>query len=341
MTCPFICFIWMCSRFDRFSGFPDLILLLNILPMYWGQSTELALQINGIHRRCGTTTFLCLLMGWIAVLPTLAGTHVRFRTVFGDMDVDLMDEDKPATVANFKRYVESGRYTNMFFHRLDPGFVVQGGGFGVTNRGTAQRALFAVPIFGTVTNEFNVGPKVSNTRGTIAMAKVGGDPNSASSQWFFNCRDNSANLDNQNGGFTVFGRIIRGDDVLEILSTFSKTTRATNVVVNAGAPFFELPQLVPPTNDDAFYSGLVFVDITLLSVDVQRRADGGFEISWESVPGTFNVVEYTTVLPPVWETLAELADPPPGRASIDDGTAEGFRFYRVRIPPDASDSDAP
>lgn len=306
----------------------------------WGQSTGLVLDINRIHRRYSQAAFLlCLLVSWIVALPSLAGTHARFRTVFGDIDVDLMDQDKPVTVANFKRYIESGRYTNMFFHRLVPGFVVQGGGFGVTNRGTAEQAMVAVRSFGTITNEFNVGPKISNTRGTIAMAKLAGNPNSASSQWFFNFADNSANLDFQNGGFTVFGRTIRGDDVLQILSTFSNATRATNLVVNAGSPLNQLPQLTRPTDDESFYAGLVFVDVTLLGVDVQRLPDGGFEISWEAVPDTLNVIEYTTVLPPIWETLVELEAPPPGRATFLDASAEGFRFYRVRVPADLTDVD--
>ncbi|NBQ68968.1 MAG: peptidylprolyl isomerase, partial [Nitrosomonadaceae bacterium] len=70
--------------------------------------------------------------------------------------------------------------------------------------GTSGESLVAVNTFSPIINEF----KISNTRGTVAMAKLGGNPNSATSQWFVNLADNSANLDYQNGGFTVFGRVI-------------------------------------------------------------------------------------------------------------------------------------
>jgi len=113
----------------------------------------------------------------------------------------------PATAANFLSYVDGGHYKNTFIHRSVPGFVVQGGGFYAT--GTPE-LLGNVTQFAAVVNE----PKPAGTtapnniRGTIAMAKVGDNPNSATNQWFFNLADNSANLDNQNGGFTVFGRVL-------------------------------------------------------------------------------------------------------------------------------------
>src|SRR6266536_3595947 len=157
-------------------------------------------------------------------VPAGAGTLAQFRTILGDFEVELYDQDKPVSVRNFIRYVQSGAYTNMFLHRCLPGFVVQGGGFGTTNRWTTDllAVIHDVPSFGTITNEFNIGTRLSNIYGTIAMAKAGGDPNSASSQWFFNLGDNSANLDNQNGGFTVFGHLVRGTNVLNIFNTVSQ-----------------------------------------------------------------------------------------------------------------------
>ncbi|MFM8734389.1 MAG: FG-GAP-like repeat-containing protein [Pirellulales bacterium] len=110
----------------------------------------------------------------------------------------------PATVANFLSYVDGGHYSNTFIHRSVPGFVVQGGGFTVTN--TNPVTVPDVTQFASVVNE----PGNTNIRGTIAMAKLGGDPNSATNQWFFNLADNSANLDAQNGGFTAFGRVLGG-----------------------------------------------------------------------------------------------------------------------------------
>src|SRR6266446_10470977 len=78
-----------------------------------------------------------------------AGTLAQFRTVFGDIEVELYDQDKPVTVQNFIRYVQSGRNQNEFSHRLRPGFVVQGGGFTVTNRGTTNAAVTAISTFPT------------------------------------------------------------------------------------------------------------------------------------------------------------------------------------------------
>jgi len=139
----------------------------------------------------------------ICAALTLAAnaTVVRFNTVMGSVDVRLDDAATPLTVANFLNYTNNGLYNGTFIHRSIPGFVVQGGGY--TYNSTTNSAPH-IATFPPVQNEFGI----SNTRGTIAMAKLGNDPNSATSEWFFNLADNSANLDNQNGGFTVFGRVL-------------------------------------------------------------------------------------------------------------------------------------
>src|SRR5215471_5477987 len=93
-----------------------------------------------------------------------AGTLAQFRTVFGDMELELYDQDKPVTVQNFIRYVQTGAYTNCFSHRLVPGFVVQSGGFTLSNHTT----VYPVPTFPPITNEFGVGRRFSNIYGTIA-----------------------------------------------------------------------------------------------------------------------------------------------------------------------------
>jgi len=117
--------------------------------------------------------------------------------------MELFETQTPGTTANFLSYINNGTYTDSVFHRSKPGFVVQGGGFKVVESENGV-ASSAVETFPPIANEF----KISNTRGTVAMAKLGGDPDSATSQWFVNLADNSENLDNQNGGFTVFGRVI-------------------------------------------------------------------------------------------------------------------------------------
>src|SRR6516164_440224 len=115
-----------------------------------------------------------------------AGTLAQFRSPLGDVEVELYDQDKPQTVQNFIRYVQSGAYQNEFSHRLLPGFVLQGGGFAITNGGTTNWTIVQVPSYPPITNEFGIGQRFSNVYGTIAMAKLSGDTNSATSQWFFN-----------------------------------------------------------------------------------------------------------------------------------------------------------
>ncbi len=155
----------------------------------------------------------------------LQAQNVRFHTNLGDIDVTLTPDVAPLTVANFLNYLNSGAYTNTIFHRSVSGFIIQGGGY------TLGNPPVAITQNAAVQNEFNV----SNTRGTIAMAKLGTDPNSATNQWFFNLADNSSNLDNQNGGFTVFGKISNNAS-LTVMDRI-----AALPVINNTSPFDQLP----------------------------------------------------------------------------------------------------
>lgn len=123
----------------------------------------------------------------------------RFKTVLGNIDVRLFTDDTPLTVENFLHYANAGDWDGTFFHRALDNFVIQGGGFTIDNDGHVDE----IEDIGPVQNE----PVLSNIRGTIAMAKIENQPNSATNEWFFNLGDNSANLDNQNSGFTVFGEV--------------------------------------------------------------------------------------------------------------------------------------
>ena len=134
------------------------------------------------------------------------------------VDLELFDTITPATVQNFINYVEvNPRYDGSFLHRNVPGFIVQGGGFSYDPalgafeydavNGIYTGGLQKIAADASIVNEFQ-GSGLSNIRGTIAMAKLAGDPDSATSEWFINLADNSANLDVQNGGFTVFGRVL-------------------------------------------------------------------------------------------------------------------------------------
>jgi len=175
---------------------------------------------------------LILLSSFFASQLSHAQTIVNVETNLGNFSIELFDSQAPASVANFLSYVNSGRYNGSLIHRSVPGFIVQGGGFTFD---AVARTLPAINLDPPVVNEFGI----SNTRGTLAMAKLGGDPNSATSQWFVNLANNSGNLDGQNGGFTVFGRVIEpgmgvvdaiaGLPLFNINTTFS-TTPLTNFV---------------------------------------------------------------------------------------------------------------
>ncbi len=156
---------------------------------------------------------------------------VRFTTIAGTIDVDMFADRTPLTVQNFFNYMNSGVYDTTFFHRsvTDPiPFVIQTGGF------TANNSFSPIPQNPTVMNE----PGISNLRGTLAMAKLGNNPNSATNQFFFNLGDNSQNLDNQNGGFTVFAEVrnAAGLTVMDALAAYD-TVSATQI----NGAFGELP----------------------------------------------------------------------------------------------------
>jgi cyclophilin family peptidyl-prolyl cis-trans isomerase len=163
----------------------------------------------------------------------------------GFFNIALDGQHKPITVANFLNYVNSGRYfmtdptthglASSFIHRSVSNFVVQGGGFiGTVNPAQPPYAQpTPVPTFSPIHNE----PGISNKIGTIAMAKLDGQPNSATSQWFVNLANNGgppANLDTTNGGFTVFGHVTGvGMTIVNAIAAVP--------IFNLGSPFNSLP----------------------------------------------------------------------------------------------------
>jgi len=160
----------------------------------------------------------CLAIAIVFLLSTqtASATTVRVITSLGNFSIELFDDATPITVANFLNYVNSGRFNGTEIHRSVPGFVIQGGWLSFN---AASNSLDQVTLDAAIQNE----PVFSNTRGTVAMAKLPGDPNSATSQWFVNLADNSANLDGQNGGFTAFGRVI-GDGMTVVDSIAAQPT---------------------------------------------------------------------------------------------------------------------
>ena len=135
----------------------------------------------------------------------LADTYVLLTTSAGNIELALNDQKAPVSVKNFVSYVNSGFYNNTVFHRVIPGFMIQGGGF------TAD--MTQKPVGAPIKNEADNG--LRNLRGTIAMARTA-DPDSATSQFFINVADN-AFLDHgqRDFGYAVFGKVIKGMDVAD------------------------------------------------------------------------------------------------------------------------------
>ena len=164
-----------------------------------------------------------ILLSALIVMPTVgfaaAGTiqpsYVKLETSAGAIVLMLRPDAAPATVANFERYVRSGFYDGTIFHRVIPGFMIQGGGFTTT----MQKKQTSPPI----TNESDNG--LHNDRGTIAMARTS-DPDSATSQFFINLANNGY-LDGTQGrpGYAVFGKVIQGMAVVDAISKVDTTTR--------------------------------------------------------------------------------------------------------------------
>jgi cyclophilin family peptidyl-prolyl cis-trans isomerase len=133
---------------------------------------------------------------------------IKFSTSKGDITIELLEKEAPVTVTNFLAYVDSGHFEGTVFHRVIPGFVIQGGGM------TAD--MKAKPTRPAIENEATNGLK--NKRGTLSMARTN-DINSATSQFFINLVDNSS-LDHKPGnyGYAVFARVTEGMDVVDAIA---------------------------------------------------------------------------------------------------------------------------
>ena len=212
-----------------------------------------------------TVSWFRLLLLACLLGPALAhATMVRLYTVLGPVDIELMDSEAPATVANFLGYVHSGAYDNSVMHRSVPGFIVQGGGYtwAVGAAGPAK-----VPAAPPVVNEFSAAR--SNLRATVAMAKLAGKPDSATTEWFVNLANNAANLDNQNGGFTVFGRVTTpGMAVVDRLAALRR--------VNAGGAFSDLPIIGDINNNTIVRANVALVTAARLLDPAPSDADRVF-----------------------------------------------------------------
>ncbi|MDP1578688.1 MAG: peptidylprolyl isomerase [Candidatus Didemnitutus sp.] len=194
-------------------------------------------------------------------LPTVGTQVVQFDTVMGKFNVELLANAAPLSVANFLGYVSRGNYTNTFFHRSVPGFVIQGGGFYST------LPVDSVPTVSPISLEYNL----PNTRGTIAMARTG-ELNSATSQWFINTVDNTTSLGQANGGgYAVFGRVLGSGMVIA-------DAIAALPWYNLGGVFSELPlRNVAQGQTQVLVSNFVTVN-TISVVPIYPSAGGGTSV---------------------------------------------------------------
>lgn len=250
--------------------------------------------------------------------PFTTGVVARFELVDASLeggvtDVLLFDQEgegAPNSVDNFLRYVEDGDYVNSIIHRSIPGFVVQGGGFTIDGLGDTTddpaEAVGVIPTDDPIENEFS--PERSNTRGTIAFAKSPGDPDSATSQFFFNLDDN-VGLDTQNGGFTVFGEVLDEDD-LAVLDAIAALPTSDEVELFNQNAFSDLPLIVddeanPVIDSDANlvqYQNISILDLDELAFEVSQNSNpdlvevfirNGNELVLDYRPGQEGTAEIT------------------------------------------------
>ncbi|WP_338520139.1 peptidylprolyl isomerase [Alteromonas gracilis] len=151
--------------------------------------------------------------------------RVKFETTMGDIVVELDRRRAPITVNNFLRYVDKRAYEDTIFHRIVPGFVVQGGGYTADFNGKSN--------FPDIFNESGNG--LTNDLHTIAMARQN-DPHTANRQFFFNVNDNSSLNPGRDWGYAVFGVIVEGEDVVDAMSEveteYSLRLNANNVPID-------------------------------------------------------------------------------------------------------------
>ena len=160
---------------------------------------------------------------------------IRFETTLGDFTIEMLEKEAPLSVANFLKYVDDGYFDGTIFHRIVPGFVIQGGGFTEDMTQKKTRA--------PVKNEADNG--VKNKRGTLSMARTN-DINSATSQFFVNLKDNDF-LDNSRGnfGYAVFARVTSGMDIVDKIAAVSTGRRGGHDDVPTEAVIMKSVKRIP------------------------------------------------------------------------------------------------
>ena len=164
-------------------------------------------------------------------------SNVLMHTNFGDITIELNYEKAPITAANFEQYVRDGFYDGVIFHRVIDGFMVQGGGFDVSMDQKETRA--------NIENEADNG--LTNDEGTLAMARTM-DPHSASAQFFINVGDNAflnhSGKNSQGWGYAVFGKVVKGMDVVNTIKKVPTTSKSGHQDVPADPVVIESATMI-------------------------------------------------------------------------------------------------
>lgn len=151
---------------------------------------------------------LATTIGFSSLSTMAENTIVEMNTSVGVVEIELYNDKAPITVENFNRYIKSGFYNGTIFHRVIPGFMIQGGGM--------TKDLSEKETLNMIRNESYNG--LLNKRGTLAMARRN-DANSASSQFFINLDNNDfLNKTERNAGYAVFGKVIKGMNIVDQIS---------------------------------------------------------------------------------------------------------------------------
>ena len=263
------------------------------------------------YRKIGTSLAV---VGWLlAAGPVLAecsregvdsaSTVVALELSLGEICIELFDTAAPKTVENFLDYLDRGEIDDTFIHRSVPGFVIQGGGYrevGGVHESVPARADVVLNEPCALDTPVSEGSETlvcstrGNQRGTLSLAKLGSDPNSGTTNWFINLADNRVNLDNANGGFTVFGRVLgEGMEVVDAIAAlplasveelFWRDSELEGSLAGSATSQTPLPLLSPPSLAGAeagcFTANAPAVVVELLPV--------GLSISPDPVTGAFS-----------------------------------------------------
>ena len=153
--------------------------------------------------------------------PVFAGPTLEMKTSMGVIEVELNEEKAPVSVKNFVSYVNEKYFDGTVYHRVIDGFMIQGGGFVIGKDGSLTKKDTKAPIINEAT-----ASGLTNDRGTIAMARTN-DPNSATSQFFLNHKDNAFLNPSPNNpaGYAVFGKVTKGMDVVDKIAKVKTTTK--------------------------------------------------------------------------------------------------------------------